>query len=99
MDLIAMSPGLLVIAALIAVAVAVADRRLGGEPFDAAALLPHSWEPGWPKGVQEEEPLRYRVELIDRRRPASGDADHVTSSGVARPSRSGPLPAQPQRTV
>jgi hypothetical protein len=95
MDLIATLPGLLVIAAVLALAVAAADRRLGGEPFDAGALLPHSWEPGWPKGVQEEEPVRYRVELIGRR-PASGGADHVKSADSAH--RSGPVPAHPQRT-
>jgi hypothetical protein len=96
MDLVATLPGLLVVAAFVAVAVAVADRRLGGEPFDAGALLQHSWEPGWPRGVQEEEPRRYRVELIDRRRPAPGDADPIPSAGSAR--RSGPVPAHPQRT-
>jgi hypothetical protein len=25
-------------------------------------------DPGWPRGVQEEEPVRYRIELIGRAR-------------------------------
>ena len=79
MDLSALLPGIVIIGALLVVV--FADRRLGREPFDAAAFLPHPWELGWPRGVQEEDLEPFRVERIGR---LSGASDsRATSPGVA----------------
>jgi hypothetical protein len=65
MDLSTFLPIVLVIA--IVVAIAIANRRSGREPFNAATLFSRPWELGWPRGVQEEEPVRFRVEFIEHR--------------------------------
>jgi len=50
--------------------VAIVDRRSGGEPLDVAALFSRPWEMEWPRGVQEEEPARFRVELLGAAPPS-----------------------------
>jgi hypothetical protein len=59
------------IAAVVAIpAIVVVVRRLVGcgEPLDPAGLFPRPWDLEWPRGIQEEEPVRFRVEAI-RRQP------------------------------
>lgn len=80
MDFSAVLPGIVVIGAL--VAIVVADRRLGREPFDAAAFLPRPWELGWPRGVQEDDLEPFHVERLGRQ--ASAPERRPASDGVAR---------------
>jgi hypothetical protein len=47
-------------------------RVIGPGDSGAPSLFASDTDPGWPRGVQEEEPTRYRLELIGpRRRPRS----------------------------
>jgi hypothetical protein len=41
----------------------------GGEPGDIAHVFGAPWEPTWPRGVQEDDLLPWRVELVDRLNP------------------------------
>jgi hypothetical protein len=65
-------PVILLIA--IVAAFAIVDRRSGGEPLDVASLFSRSWEMEWPRGVQEEEPVRFRVELLGKASPSEPSA-------------------------
>jgi hypothetical protein len=62
-------------------------RRLaGGEPIDLGALFtsPAATLP-WPRGVQEEEPRPWRVEILDRRGAArTGAPRRAAASAMAR---------------
>jgi hypothetical protein len=80
MDLSTFLPFILVIAIL--VAVAIADRRSGGEPIDPATFLVRPWEWEWPRGVQEEEFKPFRVDLIERRAPVRGSTDRRQPAGA-----------------
>jgi hypothetical protein len=42
-----------------------------GEPVDLADLFRNPAELPWPRGVQEEEPQPWRLELLDRRSPTA----------------------------
>jgi hypothetical protein len=44
----------------------------GADPAGLGAVFGRPWEPSWPRGVQEEEPVRWRLERSTRRAaPAS----------------------------
>ena len=58
--------------ALVVVPAIVLTRWLGGEEGPSLAdVLAISIEPPWPRGVQEEEPVRWHVEAL---RPSRGRA-------------------------
>ena len=65
------------------------------EPVNLAALFGRQWELAWPRGVQEEEPARWRTELAQRpgRRAVTPLAARpaTVSSPEAAPSASPPL--------
>jgi hypothetical protein len=41
----------------------------GGEPGDLARVFGAPWDPAWPRGVQEDEPMHWRVDLLDGLNP------------------------------
>ena len=55
----------------------------GREPVNLAALFGRPWELSWPRGVQEEEPVPWRVELAHR--PGHGAVTPPRPATVARP--------------
>ncbi len=64
MDVLSTLATVLTLLAIPGIAV-VAGRlfRTDGES-SRAGLFRETWDPGWPRGVQEDEPTRYKVELI-----------------------------------
>ena len=65
-------------------------RRLGGG--DATTALPSSrFELGWPRGVQEEEPVHFRTELLAPRRPSH---DPLTEARERQPAERMVAPAR-----
>ena len=58
---------LAILAALIVAWCAVIRLVAGDQPLDLTALLGQAAPMPWPRGVQEEEPQRWRLELLDRR--------------------------------
>jgi hypothetical protein len=54
----------------------------GGEGITLGDLFAIQEDPPWPRGVQEEEPVRWRVELLDAR-PRAGVADADVNPGPA----------------
>jgi hypothetical protein len=84
MDLQAMLEALMVLGAFPAVLVAILRVVPGGD--QEPTLLRAEQEIPWPRGVQEEEPIRYRVELVTRSRPARpADATEPARRGSVRP--------------
>jgi hypothetical protein len=80
---------LLVTAAVALIAWVVLLRVLtAGEGFDLADLFRHPGELPWPRGVQEEEPQRWRLELLDRR-PAPRTIPTAAPHGAATPAPNG----------
>jgi hypothetical protein len=71
-------------AALVAILRVVPGGDLEPTLFRTEQELP------WPRGVQEEEPIRYRVELVTRSGPAS-------SRGATEPARRGSVRPVQQR--
>lgn len=65
MDLFDILAGAAVIAAFPAVMV-VMSRAIAPDGAGACDLFKAPAELGWPHGVQEEEPVRWRVELLER---------------------------------
>jgi hypothetical protein len=64
----------------------VAILRVIAPPGAAPNLLAFDARPDWPRGVQEEEPPRYRVELISaRRRAQPGSRSDPRRTPVTRP--------------
>ena len=63
---------LTILAALIVAWCAVIRLVAGDQPLDLTALLGQAAPMPGPRGVQEEEPQRWRLELLDRR-PAAPD--------------------------
>jgi len=55
-----------------------------GEPADLGTFFGRPWELSWPRGVQEEEPQPWRLELLDRRPAASGSFRPVADDGPCR---------------
>jgi hypothetical protein len=72
MDLDTLLTAIALLAAIPAIVLTVRRLLGAGEPLDLASLFPRSWDLGWPRGVQEEEPVRFRVEAI-RRHPRTAD--------------------------
>ena len=65
-DIDALTTALLILAAI--AAVLVLTWALGaGDPTDLGLLFGRPWELAWPRGVQEEEPQPWRLDLLDRR--------------------------------
>ena len=62
---------LAILVALIVAWCTVIRLVAGDQPLDLTALLGQASTMPWPRGVQEEEPPRWRLELLDRRPPAS----------------------------
>jgi hypothetical protein len=78
--------GTLTTAAILAIGVltwVVLDRILGdADPADLASIFGRPWEPAWPRGVQEEEPLHWRL----------GEPARVTAAAPAPRSLPSPAP-------
>jgi hypothetical protein len=82
----------LVAAAAIVVAPAVLARWLAGpEPVGLSGLFRFHSEPAWPTGVQEEEPVRWKVELIGRSGAAAAAPDCEPVRGPATEHRLRPI--------
>jgi hypothetical protein len=87
-------------AALVVVAPVVLVRWLGGpgRGWGLADLVRFRSETPWPRGVQEEEPIRWKVELLGRSamapqvpgcEPACSPAGQPRNDGRLRPITSG----------
>ena len=62
---------------------AVAARFIGPRPGDSDSLFRSPTDLGWPKGVQEEDPVPWRVELLSRRRGMSaGQGARIAESAI-----------------
>jgi hypothetical protein len=62
-------------------------RAIGPTDADAPSLVAFDIDSGWPRGVQEEEPIRYRVELVSKGRssqPKEVDERRARHSGAGR---------------
>lgn len=62
-------------------------RAIGPRDADAPNLFALDTDSRWPRGVQEEEPIRYRVELVSTGgsfRPKEGDERRARHSGAGR---------------
>ena len=57
--------GAFIVGALAAVILVL--RRVDSADGSPLALFPRTWETPWPRGVQEDEPTRFRVELLEAR--------------------------------
>ncbi len=65
-DIDALTTALLILAAI--AAVLVLTWAIGaGDPTDLGLLFGRPWELPWPRGIQEEEPQPWRLDLLDRR--------------------------------
>jgi hypothetical protein len=80
----------IVIPATAVVASLVAVRRLAGDqPIDLAVLFGNASQMPWPRGVQEEEPQPWRLELLDRRPTVAPPRTATrTAAGTCRAERS-----------
>jgi hypothetical protein len=79
MDLSTLAGAVVVIASLL---VLIAVSRLSSEGPGLAELFRLPTDLGWPRGVQEEEPVRWRIELLEaprtrEQRAASNMVDDV----------------------
>jgi hypothetical protein len=82
-----------ILAALIAAWFLVVRLIAGDQPVDLAALFGAATRMPWPRGVQEEEPQPWRLELLDRRptapdpgidrRAATDTPAHAAHAGCA----------------
>jgi len=62
-------------------------RLIGVRPGDADSLFRSATDLGWPKGVQEEDLVPWRIELLGRR-PIDTDLDRpVAPAGSGAPKR------------
>jgi hypothetical protein len=61
---------------------AVAVRFIGPRPGDSDGLFRSPTDLGWPKGVQEEDPVPWRVELLSRRWGVSAGQGARTAESV-----------------
>jgi hypothetical protein len=63
-------------------------RRVGSADGSQFSLFPPTWETPWPRGVQEDEPTRFRVELLERnpamRTPAGLEPNRTTPAAASR---------------
>jgi hypothetical protein len=80
MDLFELVGGAAVIVAL-PLSLLVLTRLLAPDGAGVSDLFAPPTEPGWPRGVQEEETARWRVELLH-----SADPDRSRSAPSRRPS-------------
>ena len=72
----------LVFVAISLTALVAVLRAIGaGDPVDLGSMFAHPWEAPWPRGVQEEEPQPWRVDLLDRGRTAPTRLHRTTSPG------------------
>ena len=79
-DIDAITTALLILAAI--AAVLVLTWAIGaGDPTDLGLLFGRPWELAWPRGVQEEEPQPWRVDLLDRRGSAPTRLHRTTTPG------------------
>jgi len=58
-----------------------------GEPADLGTFFGRPWELSWPRGVQEEEPQPWRLELLERGRSTPTPLPSAASSSRARETR------------
>jgi hypothetical protein len=71
-------------------------RWLAGEPrWGLADLVRVPSQSTWPRGVQEEEPIRWRVELIDR----SADSEPVSCEPACEPAPRSPTTSRRLRPI
>ncbi|HEX5148856.1 MAG TPA: hypothetical protein VFW02_07230 [Candidatus Limnocylindrales bacterium] len=73
MDLLEALTGVAFVGALLLLILLV--TIIGPRSGDADSLFRSPTDLGWPRGVQEEEPLRWRVELLGRSRPTEAGLD------------------------
>ncbi len=55
-----------------------------GEPADLGTFFGRPWELSWPRGVQEEEPQPWRLELLDGRHAANRSPRRVVVDAACR---------------
>ena len=72
----------------------IALSRLPGDGPGLAELFTSTTELGWPRGIQEEEPVRWRVELLEPRaqtveRPVDTARDTAPATGRDGPTHAG----------
>jgi hypothetical protein len=63
----------------------VVVRLIGPRSGDADSLFRSPTDLGWPRGVQEEEPVRWRVESLGRRRRVDVRPDMPASTRLEVP--------------
>ena len=73
-----------VFAALVAAPLVLVRFLTRGEPVDLSRLFAIPSELPWPRGVQEEEPRPWRVDLLERR-PAAGVLTSAPIESAPRP--------------
>jgi hypothetical protein len=66
---------------VLAAPAALLARLLAGPDPAPTNLFRLGVDPPWPRGIQEEDPPRWRVEILDRRGPASGDHPEPLAQG------------------
>jgi hypothetical protein len=66
---------------VLAAPAALLARLLAGPEPAPMNLFSLSGEPPWPRGVQEEDPPRWRLEILDRRQPRAGDRPEADTPG------------------
>jgi hypothetical protein len=75
------------LAAALATLLGIFRLVTGGEPVDLSALFANPSHLPWPRGVQEEEPTAWRLELLDRKpmavRPVRPAPHRTPKPGVA----------------
>jgi hypothetical protein len=72
--LVAVAQFVAYVAAIGAIA-SLVDRLLGDDDTGQATLVTTQFDPPWPRGVQEEEPLRWNVERLRRPTRSAGGRD------------------------
>jgi len=72
----------LVLVSLLAVAAKFVGPHAGDSDVVSYSLFGSPTDLGWPKGVQEEDPLPWRVELLSRRRTLTADQGADTAEAA-----------------
>jgi hypothetical protein len=73
-----------VLAALVAAPLVLVRFLTRGEPVDLSRLFAIPSELPWPRGVQEEEPRAWRVDLLERR-PVAGVLTSAPTESASHP--------------
>ncbi len=94
MDAVSVLTAALIVAGFPAIAL-VAGALLGSEGPGLEALFRQPWDMAWPRGMQEEEPIHYRLEPEGQRafQPTGRTTSHARGA-TSRRSPSVPDPAR-----